>query len=610
MRIDPQDLAAPAVAAGAILATASAQGGFLPATWSWVALALALAAGGAAVWLDSFELGRLDLVFLGALALFCGWVLLSARWSASPPRSILETQRTLVYFAASATVLLTALRRSVVLLFGAILAATSGVVCWGLTTQLFPDRFGLDLTWLHRLARPLGYPNGVGALAAMSLLLALAGATWSGRGRLAAAALVPPLGAALYLTFSRASLIALGLGLAVFVGVHPRRALALAIAAMLALTAAIGIWLTVRSPALTDSNPSLADATHEGRLIAVALAILAVVAACVPALVDAAAHRWSPRIRVPLPRRSVQVGLTAVVILAILALLARPAYDAFRSPLGNPANLNTRLLSPSGRGRADYWRVAWDDARDHPVLGSGAGTFQVRWFRDRPNTFTVLDAHELYLETLAEVGLVGLALLVLALGMPFLALRQVRGPWEAGAAAAYAAYLAHAAADWDWELPTVTLAALACGCALLAAARPPRAVQPMPGLVRAGAFAAAAAVVVVAGTGYLASNAIGASVGALRARDFSTAERQARRARTLEPWSPAPWNALGDAQLAAGDTAAALASYRRAVDKDPQNWLLWYLIAQNSKGSERAAAIRAGLRLNPRSPELAALRRS
>ncbi|MDX6518512.1 MAG: hypothetical protein QOF50_1358, partial [Gaiellaceae bacterium] len=43
MRIDPHDVAAPAVAAGAIVATASAQGGFFPASWSWVALALALA---------------------------------------------------------------------------------------------------------------------------------------------------------------------------------------------------------------------------------------------------------------------------------------------------------------------------------------------------------------------------------------------------------------------------------------------------------------------------------------------------------------------------------------------------------------------------------------
>jgi tetratricopeptide (TPR) repeat protein len=326
--------------------------------------------------------------------------------------------------------------------------------------------------------------------------------------------------------------------------------------------------------------------------------------------VEAAAHRWSPRIRVPLPRRSTRLAIAAFVVLAILGLLARPAYDAFRSPLADTANLNTRLLSPSGRGRADYWRVAWKDAKDHPVLGSGAGSFQVRWLRDRPNAFDVLDAHELYLETLAEVGLVGLALLVLALAVPLLALRQARGQWEAGAAAAYASYLIHAAADWDWELPTVTLTALACGCVLLVAARPHRPVPPMPGLVRAGAFTAAAAVAVVTGMAYLASNALTASFDALRVGNFSTAESQARRARSLQPWSPAPWTALGDAQLAAGDAAAALASYRRAVDKDPQNWLLWYLIARNSHGSERAAAIEAGLRLNPRSPELAALRRS
>lgn len=610
MRVDPHDLVAPAVAAGAIVATASAQGGFFPATWNWVTLALALAAAGAAVWLERFELSRLDLIFLGGLTVFCGWVLLSETWSASPPNSILEAQRTLLYVAAAATVLLTALRRSVELLVGAILAATSGIVCWGLATQLFPDRFGFDATSLHRLARPLGYWNGVGALAALSLLLALAGATWGGRGRFAAAALVPPLGAALYLTFSRAAVVALALGLVVFVAVHPRRGLALASAAMLALTAALGIWLIFRSPALTETNPSLADATHAGRRIAAALVILAAAAGCVPAVLDAAARRWSPRIPLPLPRHSVRIALAVAIVLAILGLVARPAYDAFKAPLADTANLNTRLLSPSGRGRADYWRVAWTDAKDHPVLGSGAGTFEVRWARDRPNSFGVLDAHQLYLETLAEVGLVGLVLLVLALGVPLVALRRTLGPWEAGAAAAYAAYLVHATVDWDWELPTVTLTALACGCALLAAARSERSVPRRPGLVRVGSFTAAAAVAVVAGLGYLATNALGASFDALRAGDFSTAERQARRARTLQPWSPAPWRALGEAQHAAGDIAAARDSYRRAIDKDPQNWFLWYLLAQNSHGSERAAAIQEGLRLNPRSRELAELRRS
>jgi len=41
----------------------------------------------------------------------------------------------------------------------------------------------------------------------------------------------------------------------------------------------------------------------------------------------------------------------------------------------------------------------------------------------------------------------------------------------AAAAAGYSAYLVHAGLDWDWEYPVVTLAGLACGAALLIAAR-------------------------------------------------------------------------------------------------------------------------------------------
>ena len=70
------------------------------------------------------------------------------------------------------------------------------------------------------------------------------------------------------------------------------------------------------------------------------------------------------------------------------------------------------------------------------------------------------------------VGPIGLALLVAALAAPLLALRRARKePLVPAAAAAYVAYLVHAAGDWDWQLPAVTLAALLCGAAVLVAAR-------------------------------------------------------------------------------------------------------------------------------------------
>jgi tetratricopeptide (TPR) repeat protein len=294
-------------------------------------------------------------------------------------------------------------------------------------------------------------------------------------------------------------------------------------------------------------------------------------------------------------------------LLALVTLSGR-VYDAVRSPPqpagGNP---NARLFSVSGAARADYWRVAWHDVEAHPLLGSGAGTYELRWYRERPNTYGARDAHQLYLEALAEVGPLGLVLLLVALASPLVAARRPRSGLVAAAVAAYCAYLAHAGVDWDWEVPTVTLTALACACVVLAGTRPERPPVPLSTITRGVALAAAAVVIAIAALGYLGSTALEQSALALRAGDFPTARAQARRAARLEPWSPIPWRALGDAEGQAGNKHAALADYRRMLAKDPNDWFAWYAVAVASDGTARAEAARAGLRLNPRSPELAAL---
>jgi O-antigen ligase len=127
--------------------------------------------------------------------------------------------------------------------------------------------------------------------------------------------------------------------------------------------------------------------------------------------------------------------------------------------------------------RPYYWRAAWRQYEEHSALGSGAGTFQLHWLEHRPDDLSVLytpdvlDAHSLYIESLAELGPIGLALLAAAVGVPLLAaLSRRHDPLVALALPPYVAYLVHAGLDWDWELPAVTLAGLACAvCALVAA---------------------------------------------------------------------------------------------------------------------------------------------
>src|SRR5207245_1196215 len=94
--------------------------------------------------------------------------------------------------------------------------------------------------------------------------------------------------------------------------------------------------------------------------------------------------------------------------------------------------------------------------------------YQVEWRRKRTNADFVSDAHSLYLETLAELGIVGALLLAALYATATTGLvREARAaPGDpalaaaAAAAAVLAAFAIHAGVDWDWEMPAVTLPAL------------------------------------------------------------------------------------------------------------------------------------------------------
>jgi O-antigen ligase len=122
--------------------------------------------------------------------------------------------------------------------------------------------------------------------------------------------------------------------------------------------------------------------------------------------------------------------------------------------------------------RLPYWEVAWSDFREHPLLGSGAGTFGDYWLSVGAGPGFTRTAHSLYLHSLAELGPVGMLLSAAAVAVPLVALRRRRDSLVATAAAPYVAFVVHAGIDWDWEMPAVTLAGLFCGSAVLVATRP------------------------------------------------------------------------------------------------------------------------------------------
>ena len=84
-------------------------------------------------------------------------------------------------------------------------------------------------------------------------------------------------------------------------------------------------------------------------------------------------------------------------------------------------------LSSLDSMRYEYWRVALDTFADHPLVGTGSGGFRVEWLRERPEKDASGEAHSLYLETLAELGLAGAAaLLVMLVGLGLSARRALR----------------------------------------------------------------------------------------------------------------------------------------------------------------------------------------
>jgi O-antigen ligase len=473
-----------------------------------------------------------------------------------------------------------------------------------LAGRLFPERFGVyDPIGVYRLSEPVGYWNALGTLAAFGLVLALClGArSESLLIRLAAAGSTVPLALTLYFTFSRGAWLSLFAGLVAVLVLDPRRLQVAGTLLVVAPWPALAVGLATRSGPLTETGHSLASASVDGHALAATAAGLALAGAAAVAFAAALGLRVHLSTMVArLANATLAAALLGSIVLVVVALggPVEIAHSFAAPPRAIDGDLDERLFDLSGNGRVDGWRVALDAAGEHPVVGSGGGSYERYWLEHRPYAGNIRDAHSLYLEVLGEYGPLGLVLVAAVFAVPLgLALRFRRLPFVPAAAGVVVVYVAHAAVDWDWEFPVLTLVALACAAAIVGSATP-RA-EPAGHRRRAVLLALLAALAAPALVGALGARAEAASEDAFAEREYGRAAADARTAERLVPWSTKPLLLLGRARARAGDRAAAREAFRRALEREPASWRLWYELAAVSRGAGRRAALREARSLNP-----------
>jgi tetratricopeptide (TPR) repeat protein len=296
------------------------------------------------------------------------------------------------------------------------------------------------------------------------------------------------------------------------------------------------------------------------------------------------------------------------------------AWDQFTSPdVQFTTYPESHFNDFSGTGRGEMWRVAIDAFGEDPVAGHGAGTYRFSWDELRQIDLKLLDAHSLYLEAFAELGLIGgllvLALMGVLLWTGFAAWRAASGTRRELHAVLLAACLAFAVGagiDWFWEIAAVgaifflaagALVAARCGQLLRArAAADGEGEQRRFGLAVAGLATAWIAALALVGP-LLVDREIDASNAAAAEGNLASAIDHADTARSIEPWAASPYIQLGLLAESQGDYATAIERLSQAIDREEGNWQLYYLRARVERNADDVPAAAADLaearRLNP-----------
>jgi len=551
-----------------------------------------------------------------ALAGFVAWVLLSDAWSHVRGRALIEFDRDLLYLLLLVLFGITARTRARIPWIVRGLAAAIVVVCGsGLITRVLPHVWPISPDVANnRLGFPLTYWNALGILATVGIILlfGLSASREEPRGvRALACGAIPVLALTLYFTFSRGAIAALMVGLVALVLVARKNEIGGTLLAALP-PSVVAVVVAYHADKLATLNPTTPAAVSQGKHVAVVAAVCIVAAILLRWALFRVDHALA-RITLPPSVRSARrpIALAAVGLALVVALAAglqhwiSREYHGFTKGTHQVSDQRLRLTDPSSNGRIDHWTVSWHGFRDSKLHGTGAGTYEFQWAQHRKETFNATDGHSLYMEVLGELGIVGLGLLLVALGgigwALFRAARRSRRMVYAALFAAFVAWAVHAGVDWDWEMPAVTAWVFAAGGAALATRRSGggRSAGPSGRVPLAAALAVAAATpaLILFSQSHLQNSARAFGRG-----DCATAVHQARSSIDALAVRPEPYQILGYCDLQQGRPDAAVAAMTKASAQEPQKWEyhLGLAIAQASAGLDPRPEAARALQLNPR----------
>jgi O-antigen ligase/polysaccharide polymerase Wzy-like membrane protein len=598
--------------------------------------------------------GMTTLLLFSLLALFTA---ASVLWSIVPELTYVEAGRTFAYvavFAAAVAGARLAPRAAPQLLLGILIGAIVPVT-YALASRVWPAALAENEV-SNRLGAPFDYWNAVGCVAAMAVPITL----WLGSRRtgsaLARVLAYPAMGIfvlAILLTQSRGAAAAAAVGAAAWYVLVPLRLRSLPVLVFpLVAAAAVSAWALSKDPFTKSLQPLSAKEAVAGDFAGLVL-LMVVLLLLVGAAVTAGAER-----RVPSARMRRRVGVAAVAVACLLPLAAFTSVAFSERGIGDRIHdltSETDVAPQEGGGRVfaasstrgKYWREAFRVFDDRPIAGVGAGAFEKARLRHRTDASVTQHAHGWIPQTMADLGLIGLAIttflflawLLATLSATGLLPRRLtraegddapaqRRDWDRDRIALVSLGLVplvfgvQSLLDWTWFIQEPAVMALIPAGFLAGrgpfdeetrepgTAEPATARRWRPDRVRvAGAVGAVLTALLVAWAIWQPEASDRATNEALALADekkFDAAIAKTEDAEELNPLTPDPLLVRASIETAANREADAQENLERAVILFPGDPQTWYRLAAFQLGTldapEQALdTIRGGLYLDPHS---------